>query len=203
MIIIIDYGMGNLGSILNMFRVINVEAKISSKINDIANASKLVLPGVGSFDNAMNSLEKLKITKIINNKVLVEKTPILGICLGMQIMTDFSEEGEKKGFGWIKGGVYCFKNKINKKIRIPHMGWNTVNVIKKNNLIKDLKKEDKFYFVHSYFVKCLKKENIMLNSDYGLKFSSGIIKDNIYGLQFHPEKSHNYGRKIFKNFSSL
>ena len=203
MIIIVDYGMGNLGSIHNMFRVLNVDSKISSNIDEITNASKLILPGVGSFDNAMKSLVKMKLIDVLNKKALIDKIPILGICLGMQLMLESSEEGVEKGLGWIKGKVLNFKNQISTEIKTPHMGWNKIDIINDNLLSKDMLLNSKFYFVHSYFVKCQFSENVIMNTNYGLDFNSGIRNNNIYGVQFHPEKSHNFGKKLLENFSKI
>tara|TARA_X000000368_G_scaffold1664_1_gene1296 strand:+ start:6399 stop:7013 length:615 start_codon:yes stop_codon:yes gene_type:complete len=203
MIIIVDYGMGNLGSIHNMFRVLNVDSKISSNIDEITNASKLILPGVGSFDNAMKSLVKMKLIDVLNKKALIDKIPILGICLGMQLMLESSEEGLEKGLGWIKGKVLNFKNQISTEIKTPHMGWNKIDIINDNLLSKDMLLNSKFYFVHSYFVKCQFSENVIMNTNYGLDFNSGIRNNNIYGVQFHPEKSHNFGKKLLENFSKI
>ena len=203
MIIIVDYGMGNLGSIHNMFRVLNVDSKISSNIDEIKNASKLILPGVGSFDNAMKSLVKMKLVDVLNKKALIDKIPILGICLGMQLMLESSEEGVEKGLGWVKGKVLNFKNQISTEKKIPHMGWNKIAISNDNLLTKDLLLNSKFYFVHSFFVKCELSENVILNTNYGLDFNSGIRNDNIYGVQFHPEKSHNFGKKLLENFSKI
>lgn len=203
MIVIVDYGMGNLGSILNMFKRVDVEAKISSNIQDIEEAKKIVLPGVGAFDNAMNNLKDLRIIPMLNKRVIEEKTPILGICLGMQLLSKRSEEGVLEGLGWIDAETIRFKFDDNKSLKIPHMGWNTIDIKKECCLFKDMYEESGFYFVHSYHVKCKNPENILTTTNHGIEFCSSVVKDNIFGAQFHPEKSHKFGMKLLKNFAEL
>lgn len=204
MITIIDIGMGNLGSILNMLKYLKIKAIISSDKNDIHAAEKLLLPGVGSFDNAMNSLNKMNIVSLLEERVLDEKIPILGICLGIQLFTQKSEEGRLPGLGWMNADTVRFKiEKSSSDLKIPHMGWNLVKPARMNTLFKDMNGEMKFYFVHSYHVKCRNAEDILGTTKYGIEFVSAIQKNNIYGTQFHPEKSHKYGMKILKNFSEL
>ncbi len=201
MITIVDYGMGNLGSILNMIKKTGFAATITSDKNEILKAKKLVLPGVGSFDSAMNNLENLDLIEILNKKALDERIPILGICLGMQIMTNSSEEGRKKGFGWINASTINFP--FSREYKIPHMGWNIPKSFKKHEIFKNLDSSSKFYFVHSYFVETVKKENSLMKVNYGITFDAAIFDRNIIGLQFHPEKSHKYGMEIFKNFAVI
>lgn len=201
--IIVDYKIGNIGSIINMFKKIGVKAKLSSNKEEILNAKKLILPGVGSFDNGMRHLKESGLIDILNKKVLEDKTPILGICLGMQLLMDSSEEGIEKGLGWIKGEVKKFQFNSSDKLKVPHMGWNLVNPTKKDSLYRDFSDESRFYFVHSYHAVCENEENILATTNYGYKFTSSIYKDNIYGAQFHPEKSHKFGMKLLKNFVEL
>ena len=205
MIVIIDYGMGNLGSVLNMFRRVSTkEVIISSDPEKIKKADKLILPGVGSFKKAILNLNDREFKPLLKDKVLVNKTPILGICLGMQLFFESSEEGDIKGLGWLKGKVVRFQNfERNNKLKIPHMGWNFVKIKKKSKLTYNLNEQNKFYFVHSYHVAYNDKTDILMNSNYGYKFVSAVENENIFGFQFHPEKSHNYGKVIFKNFSDL
>jgi len=205
MITIIDYGMGNLGSIKNMFKYIGVEATIESDIDKIKNASKILLPGVGSFDTAMKKINEGDLKEVLNEKALKEQIPVLGICLGMQLLTNGSEEGSLEGLGWIPAKTINFKDKIDKKYRIPHMGWNIVNKSNKSVLTQGFEEfdETRFYFVHSYFVKVEDEKNSILKSNYGVAFDSAIQKDNIYGAQFHPEKSHKFGMKLFENFARI
>jgi len=205
MITIIDYGMGNLGSIKNMFKYIGVEATIESDIDKIKNASKILLPGVGSFDTAMKKINEGDLKEVLNEKALKEQIPVLGICLGMQLLTNGSEEGSLEGLGWVPAKTINFKDKIDKKYRIPHMGWNIVNKSNKSVLTQGFEEfdETRFYFVHSYFVKVEDEKNSILKSNYGVEFDSAIQKDNIYGAQFHPEKSHKFGMKLFENFARI
>ena len=192
MIGIVDYGMGNVGSVESMINFLGYhKTKIVKTKTDLELVDKLILPGVGTFDNGMINLEKSGLLKELHKQVLENKKPVLGICLGMQLLMDKSEEGELPGLGWIKGE--CKKFIFNdKKLKVPHMGWNEANPIK-NDLCE---KTSRFYFVHSYYVKCEEEKNITLKTNYGIEFVSGISKNNIFGVQFHPEKSHKYGMSL-------
>lgn len=202
MLIVIDYKMGNVGSILNMLKKIGVEAKVSSNLSDIENAEKLILPGVGAFDTGMRNLFDMNLLPILNKKVLEDKIPILGICLGMQLMTQRSEEGTKAGLGWFDAKTIRFRFKdMQSNLKIPHMGWNFVTIIKENPLCKNLNEKPRFYFVHSYHVACNNDEDILTITTHGCNFVSSIQKENIFGVQFHPEKSHKFGMKLLKNFA--
>jgi len=205
MITIVDYGLGNLGSIQNMFKHIGVKARIESDVDKIKSASKILLPGIGSFDTAMEKINKKGLKEVLHEKAIKEQIPVLGICLGMQLLTSSSEEGHLSGLGWIPGKTLTYKNQINKKIKIPHMGWNLVSKSSESELTQGFEdfEEVRFYFVHSYFVKVANEKNSILKTSYGVEFDSAIQKDNIYGAQFHPEKSHKFGMKIFKNFASI
>ncbi len=202
MITIVDYGMGNLGSVKNMLKKIGETSIISSEKEDIENATKLLLPGVGSFDNAIKNLQKLDLIEIIRKKVLLDKTPIMGICLGMQLLTKGSEEGKLEGLGFIDAYAKKFDfSSIKNSLPVPHMGWNKTNLVKESHLYKDNNdKNRRFYFVHSYAVICKDKNDVLTTTDYGYTFVSSFERDNIIGCQFHPEKSHKYGMKLFKNF---
>lgn len=203
MIVIVDYGMGNIGSVQNMFKRIGTNTIITSDIEEIRKAPKLLLPGVGAFDNAMQKINKLGIKSVLLEKALIEKTPILGICLGMQLLMDGSEEGILPGLGLIKGQAYHFRNHINNGFKIPHMGWNDVTIKNESKLTQGFSDEMRFYFVHSYFVKVENPSESMLECNYGIDFDAAINKENIYGTQFHPEKSHKFGMKIFENFAKI
>jgi len=197
MITIINYGLGNLGSIANMIKKIGGESIITSNPEKILRAKKLILPGVGSFDKGMLNLKDLSLINILNKKVLVEKTPILGICLGMQLMLNSSEEGNETGLGWIDAKTIKFSANT---LKVPHMGWNTVKNIKESKLFDELESEKRFYFVHSYYVKCNDEKDILTTTPYGNDFVSAFEKENLIGVQFHPEKSHKFGMSIIKNF---
>lgn len=203
MIIIVDYGMGNLGSVFNMFKKVGAQSKISGDLEEISRAEKLLLPGVGAFDAAMSKINEKGLLPILNQKALTEKIPVLGICLGMQLLTNSSEEGNLKGLGWIKASAKKIQSPANEKIRVPHMGWNVATVSNPSPITKDLPAPSKFYFVHSFSVHVENQSNSMLKTNYGGEFDSGIQNDNIFGVQFHPEKSHKYGMKIFENFWKL
>lgn len=203
MIIIVDYGMGNFGSILNMLKRVGAKAAISSYVSDIEKADKLILPGVGSFDNAMKNLDGLKLVPVLNKKVLKEKTPILGICLGIQLFTKKSEEGTLPGLGWIDAETIRFRFDRKQNLKIPHMGWNTVKILKARPLFENMYAGARFYFVHSYHLVCKNKQDAATTTGYGYDFVSSVAKGNIYGTQFHPEKSHKFGMKLLENFSKV
>jgi len=204
MIVIVDYGMGNLGSVRNMFKHLRAEATISSDPAVIAEAEKLVLPGVGSFDNGIRNIHERGLDEVLSKKALVERVPVLGICLGMQIFFEESEEGLHPGLGWVKGKVLRFDpSKTAEKIKIPHMGWNTAKPVAVSTLTKGLDSEARFYFVHSYHVDPTDPELSILTTSYGYEFASAIQSSNFFGVQFHPEKSHRFGMRLFKNFVDL
>ena len=203
MITIVDYGMGNLGSVFNMFKKIGVESKITSDLEEIKGAQKILLPGVGSFDNAMKRINESGLKEVLNKKALVEKVPVLGICLGMQLLTYGSEEGVEKGLGWINAKAKKFHFRKEEKLKVPHMGWNRVFNSPPNQLTLNLPEEPRFYFVPSYYVEVENQENSILKTNYGIEFDSAIQHNNIYGAQFHPEKSHKFGMKLFDNFSKI
>ncbi len=204
MIVIIDYGMGNLRSVQKAFERFYPNVVVSSSAKDILGADKLILPGVGAFKVAMDELKKRDLVSPI--KASIEKgKPFLGVCLGMQLLFSESEEGGKiKGLDIIKGRVKKFKEK--KGLKIPHMGWNVVKSkvkSQKSKILNGVEKDSYMYFVHSYYVEPKDKDVILCRTDYGGNFTSGIQKDNIYGFQFHPEKSQSCGLKIVENFVKL
>ena len=202
MITILDYGLGNIKAIANVYYRAGIPFSFGNSENLIRNASKLILPGVGSFDYAMQCLNNSKLRDVVEDLVINKSVPILGICVGMQILAESSEEGTKKGLGWIKGNVVSFANYINnnERVLLPHMGWNTVNKLKNNTLFDGIN-DGQFYFLHSYFFKEKNKDNILSTTDYFINFTSTIHNKNIYGVQFHPEKSHHYGQQLLINFA--
>ena len=195
-VVIVDYGMGNIRSVLNKIIKAGQEALVSYEKEDIKRADKLILPGVGHFTNGMKMLNDRNIIEILNTKVIKDKIPILGICLGMQFFTSLSEEGNSKGLGWLDAETIKFRlNDIRHKV--PHMGWNSIDLKKESPILKDIPDNSNYYFVHSYHVKCQIDEDILATSNYGYEFVSAVQRDNIFGTQFHPEKSHEWGRKVF------
>ncbi len=204
MITIIDYGMGNVGSILNMLRKLGASAMISNHQDDIIKADKLILPGVGAFDNAINNLNDLGLIPILNGQVLDKKIPILGICLGIQLFTKRSEEGRLPGLGWIDAETIRFKfSDKQKSLKIPHMGWNNILIKNNETIFKEMFDDCRFYFVHSYHLDGCDEQQILSTTNHGYQFVSSIQKENIIGTQFHPEKSHKYGLKLLKNFVEM
>lgn len=200
-IVIIDYNMGNLRSVYNKFNRMGVECIVTSNKQEIEKAHKLILPGVGHFKNAMQNLQELGLIELLNKKVLIEKIPMLGICLGIQLFCNHSEEGDCCGLGWIDAEVVKFNVSDKIKYKVPHMGWNDVSIINKNNVDDVIKIEDQFYFVHSYHIKCNNPSDVWMTSVYDYEFVSAIHRDNIYGTQFHPEKSHDAGYELLKKFA--
>jgi|SRR4030095_8425999 len=202
-IVIIDYGMGNLRSVFNKFRRMGYSSEISSEPSVIKKADKLILPGVGHFAKGMKNLKEKGIIDILNDKVLDKKTPIFGICLGMQLFSEFSEEGDCEGLGWIKAKTVRFRINDKIKYKIPHIGWNTVDVVNKAGIDDFLNGEDFFYFVHSYYVQCTDTTDVWMTSWYESEFTSAVKKSNLFGTQFHPEKSHDSGFMLLKKFIEL
>lgn len=204
MIIVIDYGMGNLGSIENMLKKIGANVKVSSVPSEIYEAKKLILPGVGSFDNGMTKLKERGLLEVLNKRVIYQKVPILGICLGMQLFTNRSEEGRQPGLGWIDAETvrFSFQEKL-AHLRVPHMGWNTVEIQHEGSILDKYYDEPRFYFVHSYHVRCNNQANVLATTRYGFEFHSAVVNGNIIGTQFHPEKSHKFGLKVLQNFAEM
>ena len=200
MIGIIDYGSGNIQAIRNIYKRLKIRTFIIREPQEVALATKLILPGVGAFDEAIGKLDESGLRGALDNAVLQNKVPVMGICVGMQIMADSSEEGTLKGLGWISGSVKRFDiNQINIVPKLPHMGWNEVN-FSKSILYKGIKKFSSFYFVHSYYLKPKNNNIISGTCVHGDKITSSVEKDNIFATQFHPEKSHDVGLKLLKNF---
>lgn len=204
MITIIDYGLGNILAFVNLYKRLNIPFAVAKSANDLHGANKLILPGVGSFDHAMRQFNQSGMRNIIERLVIREKMPVLGICVGMQMLAKCSEEGNLPGLGWIDGKVKKFDlSAMPPNTNLPHMGWNEVIPISGGGLFKGLEQGSRFYFLHSFYFHCSQKSNVLAVSDYGVNFSCAVREDNIYGVQFHPEKSHHYGSQLLRNFAEI
>jgi glutamine amidotransferase len=204
MLTIIDYGLGNISAFKNVYERLNIPVKIAQYPKEVESATKLIIPGVGSFDYAMSQLNKSGMRDILDKRVLEDKIPVIGICVGMQILANSSEEGKEPGLGWINGRVRKFNpSLIPYKSQLPHMGWNTISPKDGENLFKGVENQSRFYFLHSYFVDCESDSNVICKTHYGISFASAVNKGNVYGIQFHPEKSHNNGIRLLNNFEQL
>lgn len=206
MISIVNYGIGNLGSVKNMLKKIGLSCQFVSTASEVDAAEKLILPGVGAFDMCMESLKNSGMFDALNNAVLVKKIPILGICVGYQMMTARSDEGTLQGLGWFDAETIKFKDD-SEQMKIPHMGWNYINARVTHPLVNSFKSTEeakaRAYFVHSYYVRANQRQHVALETNYIQDFASGMIVDNIMGVQFHPEKSHRFGMQLFKSFAEL
>jgi glutamine amidotransferase len=204
MIIVVDYGMGNLGSVVNMGRKAGGELRCSPSPDDVAAAGKLILPGVGSFDQGMGNLHDRGLVTALNHAVMERKVPILGICLGVQLFTRRSEEGTRPGLGWIAADTVKFRfDAASSHLKAPHMGWNHVMPAKADPLLTDLPDDPRFYFVHSYHLVCEDVTDVLTWTDHGCRFASAVRHGNIWGTQFHPEKSHKFGLALMRNFIAI
>lgn len=201
MITIVDYGIGNLGSIRNMFKRIGAPAIVTSDLDQIASAKKILLPGVGAFDVAMERINSTELRSVLDRKALDEGIPVLGICLGMQLLTRASDEGRLPGLGWIPAATKRFPALPG--LKVPHMGWNLVRQARPSALTADLSSEARFYFVHSFYVQVDDPADSILRAHYGTHFDAAVHRGNIYGAQFHPEKSHRFGMQLLTNFAKL
>ena len=203
MIGLIDYGLGNIQAFANIYRRLGIEASPVRTVTDLRRASRIILPGVGAFDYAMSRLQDSGLREALDEEVLLAKKPVLGVCVGMQILARSSEEGFHRGLGWIDAIVVKFENNLLEgEILIPHMGWNDVAPLSTGTIFDGLN-NPKYYFLHSYFMKPDRSENILATSNYGVTFASAIKLKNVYGTQFHPEKSHEWGVQLLKNFAEL
>ena len=201
MIAIVNYGVGNLFSIKNMLKKIGADANITASVDEINKADKIILPGIGAFDHCMTMFNNSGFRDVVSEKAFDKKTPVLGICVGMQMLVEGSEEGVMPGLGWIKGKTMRFKKELLGDLKVPHMGWTDVIIKKSSPLVKDFE-GSRFYFVHSYYVQPQDASDELLSANYGYDFTAAIQRDNIFGVQFHPEKSHRFGMKLLKNFAS-
>lgn len=204
MITIIDYGVGNINAFVNVYKRVNVPTKIAKTAADLEGATKIILPGVGHFDHAMSELIKSGMREKLDELVMVKKVPVIGICVGMQMMGKSSDEGTMEGLGWIDATIKKFdETQIKQVTRLPHMGWNDVNPVMPNPLFGELEKDALFYFLHSYYFKCQNDADILATSEYGGQFTCAAHHENVFGIQFHPEKSHHYGETLLHNFAKL
>jgi len=202
-ITIVDYGMGNIGSIVNMFKRVGVKSTLTSTEEGIRSASKLILPGVGAFDAGMTALRERGLIAALNDKVLHEKVPLLGVCLGMQLLAGGSEEGVLPGLGWLRGRSVKIRPPQGNNLKVPHMGWSFIKPSRATALLQGLPENMRFYFVHSYRVVCDEVNDVIAVADYGEDVCAAVNRDNIWGVQFHPEKSHMFGKQLFMNFAQL
>lgn len=204
MITIIDYGSGNISAIKNIYDRLKINYKVAKIPEDIIGAKKLFLPGVGAFDETIAVLDRIGFREVMDVEVLQNKVPIMGICVGMQILADSSEEGALPGLGYIKGKVKKFEpDKINEKPKLPHLGWNSISITRETELLKNIDVSYGFYFLHNYYFECDNKEDSIANTIYGETFTSAVNAENVYGVQFHPEKSHHNGVTLLNNFAEL
>lgn len=204
MITIIDYGSGNIRAIGNIYDRLKINYKIAKIPEDVRGAEKLFLPGVGAFDETISMLDKTGFREVLDKEVLINKVPIIGICVGMQILAESSEEGSLNGLGYIKGKVKKLDaSLLNQKPKLPHMGWNSIEIFRKNKLLENIDTHFGFYFLHTYYFECENNDDILTTTYYGKKFASSINHDNVYGIQFHPEKSHQNGITLLHNFAKL
>ena len=202
MIVIVDYGVGNLASVLNIIRKAGGDAIVSSSAKDIRNCDRLFLPGVGAFDHGMSNLEERRLIQPIQDRAQ-DGAPILGICLGMQLLSRGSEEGQRPGLGLVPASFKRFADSTRGSLRVPHVGWNTINVVKTNDLVTDSDEELRYYFVHSYYAVCDEPSDVIATTMYGHEFPCIYGRGKIYGCQFHPEKSHRFGLQLIRRFLEL
>lgn len=204
MIAIVNYGVGNVRAFSNIYESLNIPVILASTAEDLNKATRIILPGVGAFDHAMQRLNESGMREKLEEKVLKEKLPVIGICVGMQMLANRSDEGHEAGLGWIEGTVRKFDvSKIPYHTRLPHMGWNDVTPIKQSRLFEGLEENARFYFLHSFYFECAHSEDTMAVADYGGEFSCVVGRGNVYGVQCHPEKSHKFGIQLLKNFANL
>jgi glutamine amidotransferase len=204
-ITIIDYGLGNIRAFSNIYERLNIKMNIAKTKYDIVGVEKIILPGVGAFDFAMSQLNLSGMRDILEKEVISNGVPVLGICVGMQMLANSSEEGELDGLGWIKGTVNKFDKNLlmSNHYRLPHMGWNAVKQVSENNLFSNVPDLSRFYFLHSYYFNCYDSKDIITTTNYGTNFASSVKSNNIHGVQFHPEKSHSFGIQVLNNFANF
>ena len=204
MIKIVDYGLGNIRAFSNMYKRMNIPVAGAKSAGELEGATKIILPGVGAFDKAMEALDASGMRSALEKLVFDHKVSVLGVCVGMQILAKSSDEGRLPGLGWVSGRVRAFKTeKKSANLPLPHMGWNDVTPVAGSGLFNGLESDARFYFLHSYYFECEQPEGVVATSSYGIKFSSAVSSGNVYGVQFHPEKSHHYGALLLKNFADM
>lgn len=206
MVGIINYGVGNISAFVNIYKELSIPLKIVSCKEELSGITKIILPGVGHFDYAMSKFEESGMKEEIDHMVIAKKIPVVGICVGMQMMANRSDEGQLKGLGWIDADVKRFDRNLtfrNINLPLPHMGWNDVNPVSNSLIFSGLEKESRFYFLHSYYFVCNNQSDVIATSEYGGQFTCAANYGNVYGIQFHPEKSHKYGIQLLKNFAEL
>lgn len=204
MVTIIDYGVGNIAAFINIYKQLDIPVRKAHKAEDLEEATKIILPGVGHFDYAMQRFNESGMREIVERLVTLEKKPVIGICVGMQMMANRSEEGLLPGLGWIDAEVHKFDDgQRSAKVPLPHMGWNDVFATTQSTLFSGLEQEARFYFLHSYYFHCNQSGNSVADAEYGIRFTCSVNNENIYGVQFHPEKSHRFGIRLLKNFAEL
>lgn len=204
MITIIDYGLGNVLAFVNVYNRLNIPVRVAKSAAELDGATRLILPGVGSFDHAMEQLARSGMRPRLEQLVCEEKLPVIGICVGMQMLAKGSDEGKLPGLGWIDGQVRKFRlDEMPRGTNLPHMGWNDVTPVGAGGLFKGLEDDARFYFLHSYYFECNDGASILARTDYGSHFSCAVRRDNVYGVQFHPEKSHHFGSQLLSNFAEV
>ncbi|MEX3772202.1 imidazole glycerol phosphate synthase subunit HisH [Pseudomonas sp. MYb118] len=204
MITIIDYGLGNIQAFVNVYKRLHIPVTVAKNAEELTGATKLILPGVGAFDHAMQRLNDSGMRQALDDLVLKKGVPVIGICVGMQMLAESSDEGQLPGLGWIPGRVRGFSATENLvDLPLPHMGWNDVSPVPGCPLFADFEDSPRFYFLHSYYFECYQQENVAATASYGLDFSCAVSIGNVFGVQFHPEKSHHYGVALLKNFAEL
>lgn len=204
MITIVDYGLGNIMAFANVYKRLNIGIAIAQTAKEIKDATKIILPGVGAFDHAMERLNASGMREALDDLVLTKGVPVIGICVGMQILANSSDEGQRPGLGWINGRVRGFKSTPGTNhLPLPHMGWNDVHPLPDQKIFAGLETDSRFYFLHSFYFECEDSRDISAKSEYGIHFPAAVTHGNIHGIQFHPEKSHHYGTRLLKNFADL